>query len=162
MSVTFYAMTQDGFATKREPCLCAQMSEHFGAFVMGERTDWEVLKPEASPNCQLCGGSGVEEVRVDLRPQVNFANGNAQIILKALGLPHCEQDLYGECDLATMKRGIIRARNVRQPEVLRERIEGKNFIGHGYTREDLADALCRLEDVVTSGEKRGAQRITWS
>jgi len=41
MSVSFIAQAQDGFATKREPCLCAQMSEHFGAFVRGERTDWE-------------------------------------------------------------------------------------------------------------------------
>lgn len=162
MSVSFYAMTAEPYAEKREPCLCAQMSEHFGAFVRGERTDWEALEPDASQNCQRCDGTGVEVVPVDLRPQVNFSNGNAQIVLKALGLPHRETELCGECDLATLKRGIIRARNVEHPEVLREHTEGRAFVGYGYTREDLMRAIDDLDQVVQIGEQRGATQITWS
>lgn len=159
MSVTFRANTRDGFTTKREPCLCAQMSDHFGAFVRGERTDFEVLTPEACPTCELCKGTGVEETFVDLRPSVNLANGNAQIILEAMGL-FCGE-LYGECDLPTMKRAIIRARNVNHPEVLREREERRNFIAHGYTREQLMGAIDELGEVVRVGERRGATKITW-
>lgn len=161
MSVTFTADTRDGFATKREPCLCAQMSDHFGAFVRGERTDFEALTTDASPNCELCHGTGAEDTRVDLRPSVNFANGNAEVILEAMGLRSCPTELYGEADLATMKRGIIRARNVNLPDIIREREERKNYVAHGYTRAQLMAAIDELEAVVSVGERRGAKKVTW-
>lgn len=161
MSVTFTALTQDGFAVASSPCLCTQMAESFSAFVCGERTDWEVLRPEANPDCVTCKGSGVEESRISLRPSVNFANGNAVIVLDALGVAYDDSYLFGECEIAVMKRGIIRARNITMPEVLRERVEEGNYISQGYTRDQLMRAISQIEKVVSLGEKRGATVISW-
>lgn len=163
MSVTFAAMTCASFALRKEACLCTQMSDHFGAFVRGERVDWEALRPDANPECAMCSGTGVEEMRVDLRPQVNFSNGNAKIILRALGLASGrEDDLIGDCSIVEMRRGIILAKNTTHPDVLRTSVEEKNFVSKGYTRDDLMHAIARLEEVVQLGENRGATRITWS
>ena len=160
MTVTFVALTSDGFADSQEPCLCTQMADCFGAFVDHERDDWEALKRFSYPECWSCDGSGVEKVRVDLRPNVTFANDNTYIILNAMGL--LGEDLTGEADLPTIRRGIIRARNVSHPEVLRAHVCRRGLIMAEYTRVHLMDAVSRLAEVVQVGAARGATGITWA
>lgn len=161
MSVTFYAETERGHGSKREPCLCSQMSPAFADLFEGRRDDWGALRADANPACLTCEGSGVEEVRVDLRPQVNLSNDNAKIVMGAMGWKTDPRNMCGECDLATLRRGIVRARNTDGPDVLRERVETSRYIAYGYTRADLLDALARLEDIAQRGQAAGATKVTW-
>ena len=162
MSVTFYVESERASVSKREPCLCAQMSPAFSGLFEGWRDDWDALRVDANPECLRCNGSGIEEVSVDLRPQVNFSNDNAVIIMRAMGWEADHQNLCGECDLATLRRGVMRARSSSGPDVLRERVEAHRYIGHGYTRADLLDALARLEAIAQRGQAIGATKVTWS
>ena len=159
MSVSFIVDVQIARELANEPCLCAQMSPAFSAIFLGESDDWQALRADADPNCPTCDGTGVERVERDMRPQENFANGNAAIVAGAMGLDL--NDGYGECELASFRRGLIRARNVSQPDELRAAEEGPRIYAPGYTAADLSRALGRLEGLVAQAIALGATRILW-
>lgn len=159
MSVTFVVDVQVARESRNEPCLCAQMSPMFGALFRRESDDWQALRADADPHCSTCGGTGVERVQVDKRPQENFANANAAIVAAAMGL-----DLdsgIGECELAVFRRGLIRARNLRAPVCWREPVQTPRHIAPGYGTADLSRALGRLERLVEQALAMGAVRILW-
>lgn len=160
MSISFIVDVQVARESADEPCLCAQMSPVFSAIFRGESDDWQALRADADPSCPTCGGTGVERVERDMRPQENFANGNAAIVADAMGLDL--NDGYGECELATFRRGLIRARNVSHPDELRAAEEGPRYYAPGYSSGDLSRALGRLEGLVEQAIALGATRILWS
>lgn len=159
MSVSFIV---DVIAPRRvvtEPCLCAQMSPLFGPTFRGESDDWGSLAEHADPLCGSCKGMGVERVEHDDRPQVNFANANACIVARALDI-----DLdggIGSMSVATLRRGLVRARNVATPAELRAGSEAARVVVRGYSRADLDAALDRLDGLVAAAQRLGATRIRW-
>lgn len=159
MSVSFIVDVEMPRSRRVEPCLCAQMAPLFGALFRGECDEWSSLAEHAAPGCAQCGGTGVERLDVDERPQVNFANENAHIIARAMGL-----DLghgIGSTDLATLRRGLIRARNVRSADELRAPETAPGRILAGYTSDDLQRALARLDWLVSEAQRLGVRRILW-
>jgi hypothetical protein len=135
------------------------MAPLFGDLLHGQSQDWESLREHADAGCANCGGSGVECVSLDGRPQVNFSNGNAAIIFRALGIDMSAG--YGDMELATLRRGLIRARNVAVPETLRASDESERVHVAGYSRGDLLRALARLDELVAAAQQLGATRLTW-
>lgn len=159
MSISFIVDVQIPRKSIDEPCLCAQMSPVFGALMRRESDDWQALRADADPGCVACGGTGVERVERDERPQANFANANAELIAAAMAL-----DLdggIGACELAVFRRGLLRARNVSQPDELRAAEEGPRYYAPGYSADDLSRALGRLEGLVEQAIALGATRILW-
>jgi hypothetical protein len=160
MSISFIVDADVPRVSVDEPCLCAQMAPVFGELFRGESTDWDGLRGYADPHCKQCGGTGVERIERDERPQVNFANENAYIVAQALGL-----DLdggIGRMELATLRRGLIRARNVAVPAELRADELTERAIVRGYSRGDLDAALTRLQELVSAAQRLGATHILWS
>jgi hypothetical protein len=135
------------------------MAPLWSAIFQGDSDDWDSLREHASPGCASCKGTGAERVEHDERPQVNFANENAHIVALALGI-----DLdggHGSMELATLRRGLIRARNVTTPDELRAyESTGRVFV-RGYDRADLDAALTRLQGLVEAAQRIGATRILW-
>jgi hypothetical protein len=159
MSVNIIADVQVERKTVREPCLCAQMAPTWGQLYRHERGDWASLRPYANHNCSQCQGTGVEEVSHDMRPQLNFANENAEILFRVLGIEFNAG--HGDADLATFRRGLIRARNVSTPETLRAAVETERVHVAGYSRSTLRRALSLLEELIGIAERKGATRIMW-
>lgn len=159
MSVSFIVDAVRPRRSVVEPCLCAQMSPAFGPLFQHESDDWGALREYADPDCVRCKGTGVERVERDDRPQVNFANENAAIVARALGL-----DLdggIGSMSLATLRRGLVRARNVTVPAELRAGMAAPRVTVRGYSRADLDAALTRLQELVEAAQRLGATRILW-
>ena len=159
MSVSFIVDVPAERQLRIEPCLCAQMSPAWTAVHRGESHDFAPLRAHADPKCAQCGGTGAEPVEHDTRPCVNFCNGNARLIAQAMGLDF--GDGYGRADLPTFRRGVIRARNTRQPETLRAAESRGRFRAGAYTRADLMRALARLEALIADAERLGARAIIW-
>lgn len=135
------------------------MAPLFGALLHGESADWGALREHADPDCSRCKGTGAECVEHDDRPQVNFANENAAIIARALGV-----DLdggIGSMDLVTLRRGLVRARNLTTPAELRAESVTARTAVRGYSRGDLDAALERLVALAQVAQLLGATRILW-
>jgi hypothetical protein len=159
MSVSFIVDSDTPRTSKVEPCLCAQMSPAWSDIFHGESDDWASLRADADPSCARCAGSGAERVEYDERPQVNLANENAAIVASALGI-----DLdggIGSMELATLRRGLVRARNVAVPAEFRAGIAKGRLIMAGFSRDDLTAVLARLDGLVRDAQRLGATRIVW-
>ena len=99
MSVTFTCMD-----APREKVPCPFCKE-------GREQGWI----EADENCdQWCDGT----VEQSVAPEANFANANARAVLDLLGFDGDEP--WGECDGATMRQRLFRARNSDRSSALRE------------------------------------------
>ena len=68
----------------------------------------------------------------------------------------------GRMELATLRRGLIRARNVAVPAELRADEVTARAIVRGYSRGDLDTALTRLQELVSAAQRLGATHILWS
>lgn len=159
MSVTFIADLPRSHAIRVEPCLCAQMAPAWAAVYRGESDDFAPLRGHADPQCRQCGGTGAEPVEQDDRPQVNFANMNARLVLQAMGLD--SEDLVGRRMLPEFRRGLMRARNMAQPETLRAaETDGRHHVA-GYSRADLMAAVQRLQELAERAGQLGARSIFW-
>lgn len=135
------------------------MAPLWSAIYQGESDDWASLCAHADQSCARCHGTGAESVERDQRPQVNFANANAYIIAHALGI-----DLgcgVGAMDLPTLRRGLLRARNVATPDELRADETTGRVTVRGYTRADLDRALTSLQELVDAAQRLGTRRILW-
>lgn len=159
MSISFIVDVSVPREERVEPCLCAQFAPAWCALFRGESDDWASLAEHAVAHCAQCAGTGVERTSRDGRPQENFANDNARIVAQAMGLDLC--DGCGSVELAVFRRGLIRARNVSQPDELRAPERGTRFSVAGYSSEDLSRALGRLERLVSEAQRLGATRIVW-
>lgn len=159
MSISFIVDVSVPREERVEPCLCAQFAPAWSALFRGESDDWASLAEHAAPDCHTCQGTGIERTQHDARPQENFANGNAGIVARAMRLDLA--DGYGSCELAAFRRGLIRARNVGQPDELRAPEEGPRYYAPGYTADDLSRALGRLERLAERAASMGAARILW-
>lgn len=164
MSVSFIVDIKVERVEVVEPCLCAQMSPLFGELLHDTgaprpNAEWAPLCLDADPGCHTCEGTGIERVSGDARPQVNFCNANAAIIARAMGLELNEG--YGAAELAVFRRGFIRARNTKQPDTLRESETGDRSYVAGYTRDELLEAVMRLEVLVLRAAALGATRLLW-
>ena len=160
MSISFIVDADVPRLAADEPCLCAQMAPTFSDLFQRQSADWGSLQAYADPACKQCDGTGVERVERDERPQVNLANENAYIVAQALGI-----DLdggIGRMELATLRRGLIRARNVAVPAELRADEVTARAIVRGYSRGDLDTALTRLQELVSAAQRLGATHILWS
>ncbi len=159
MSVTFIVDADLPRTAKLEPCLCAQMSPVWASLFRGECDDWAALRADADPSCVQCAGSGIERVEHDERPQVNLANLNAAIVARALGI-----DLdggNGAMDLATLRRGLLRARNATQPAEFRADMQTDRVSVPGFCRGDLVKVLARFDWLVEAAQRLGVTRIVW-
>jgi hypothetical protein len=133
MSVTFTSDAKPTEATNTlEPCLCSQMAPSW-AYPLPELTS-EIradLAAHANPECPLCHGEGLEGVVQTNRPELNFANGNARIVLEVLGLD--SNDLFGELPVAGMRRALMRGR-------------ARNLESYTRSEETMHGAPSRRED----------------
>lgn len=159
MSISFIVDVSVARQARVEPCLCAQMAPTFDVLLRGESDDWASLAAYAAPGCAQCAGTGVESYDADARPQENFANDNARLVAQAMGLDLA--DGCGSVELVAFRRGLIRARNTGQPDALRAPQAGPGFYVAGYTADDLARALGRLERLACEAQRIGATRILW-
>lgn len=169
MSVTFFSDATSNKTCKEEHCLCAQFAEGW----MRDATP-EALRAAADPKCSACGGSGVEMVIVDDRPELNVANGNARLLLAALRLD--DSELIGRITLPEARRALIRARAGSLEPFTRQA-----FIEHGAPRSEgdvvalrpvrvfaasldehqMAGYLDSFEALVMGAEASGAKYIHW-
>lgn len=159
MSISFIVDVSTPRQEHVEPCLCAQMAPTWCDIFRGECDDWASLAAHAAPDCAQCRGSGVERCDRDGRPQENFANANARLVAGAMGLDLA--DGYGVVELAAFRRGLIRARNVSQPDEPRAPKAGPRLHVAGYSADDLSRALGRLERLAGEAQRLGATRILW-
>lgn len=107
---------------------------------------------------EICTGFEMESEA----PEANFANANAAGLLALLGFD--SHDLYGECDAATMRQRILRARNGDRSALVSEAktIPG----GYGGTRvvegEDGLPTIQRMGPTVHFGgntDERTLERL---
>jgi len=178
MSYTFTAnVTDTQTSIKEEPCLCAQGAECFGdAFQNGVEPHRAELAADAWDKCPSCKGTGVEPVENDDAPSLNLNEGNAVLLLGALGLT---VDCWGEITLAEARRALMRARArkslsgyTRASETLYGAprtgedgvVELRPVRSHGgaLTEDDLRDRIERFASLVELAATRGATNITWS
>src|SRR5690606_22970065 len=96
---------------KEEPCLCAQMAEHWSDFYEGRDTPTirANLKQEANPNCHFCKGTGIEIASHEVgAPQLELSNANGEILFRILGIPF---EPSGEMTIPEARRAIIKAQS---------------------------------------------------
>lgn len=121
-----------------------------------------------------CNGTREESVA----PEPNFANANAETLLRLLGWT----DLSGECDGATMRQRIFKVRNIDRTTAVYDayelaggyagtvmvtengmsRIErrGARIISGGNTDQQTLRRLCNLEDLAHWAQDND-QKICW-
>lgn len=93
---------------------------------------------EPNENCdEYCDGSLTQS----MAPEVNLANANARAILELLGFDGNKP--WGECDAATMRQRMFRARNNDRSSALRE----PGFLpgGHAGVRVVTEGNVVRME-----------------
>jgi hypothetical protein len=102
-------------------------------------------------------------------PRLNLANMNARAFLLLLGLGKEDDALYGNADLPTVRRAIIKARNTFDRAVRPLVRPNENYIGAGgariivggidesYFSRRLDDLASYVEDVA----KAGGDMISW-
>lgn len=117
-------------------------------------------------------------------PEANFANVSAAGLLRLLGFDcSCASDLYGECDAATMRQRILRARNKDRSALVVDPVEipggwagtqvvngtdglptiqrmGPTIIMGGNTDERTLDRLDALEALALWAQEHDL-KITW-
>lgn len=130
MSVSIWSDAPDQGRRVVEPCLCAQMAECWSDVFEGRVSFADAaaeLGDEASPECPVCGGTGLEAFAEC--PGLNWNNANARAVLGAMGLvaasehvpfekipaesgpPPAEFDLAGEVSIAEARRAVMLGRN---------------------------------------------------
>lgn len=97
---------------------------------------------------------------------MNLANGNAVILLEALGIPPNPYGLIGQLTIPEARRALIRARNVDTSGLAREPRDTKppgkvRVISAGCDASQLARYLTRFEDLVFHAERAGCEHIEW-
>lgn len=189
MSVSFSGNQDQTEAPLRdEACMCAQLSrrwlEAYDAVIDGHEISADLredLAKDADPKCHRCAGTGVEKVAApDYNQFFNLANGNARLLLGALGL-ECDDshDIYGSCDIATARRAIMRALNrsnlttwtregfkeTRTRAVAGEgnvtEIRSSHVISCGLDEVGLRQRIERLSAFVEDIASKGATRLDW-
>ncbi len=183
MSITFSGNCTVVLKTStREPCLCAQLAERFHeAWCAADEGDpiaedlKENLRSHANSSCPSCKGSGIEEVVTDDRPEVNYSNGNAHLLLEVLGL---EAEPCGSMTIPEARRAVMRGRSRRdlsdferpsEVEYGPPRDNGKGvvelrplrFLDVGLSSEDLRRRVDCFSALVEESAKRGATEISW-
>jgi len=177
MSITFDSDIERDMETKTEPCMCAQMAEHWSDFYEGRDTPAirDNLKQEANPGCFHCKGSGIEKVEHEINaPTLNLSNMNAAVLFDILGINGEKHELT----IPEARRAIIRsqARGSLEQFVRPERTEyGKpreispgvvdlkplRLFERGLTKEQIQAYIVRFADFVSQVTRRGATRIFW-
>lgn len=170
MSVTFSSDCPSEFTFTEEHCLCAQMAEGW----MHGATP-EALRAEADPNCTQCKGTGIESVRSNDAPYVNWNEGNAAALFGVLGMAF---ESIGQASVAECRRAIIRARSRRSLDAFvrpEERVYGRpverdgvvelrplRVLSGGLDVDGIAERIEQFERFVQESVSRGATTILWS
>lgn len=98
----------------------------------------------------------------DPTDELNLCNANARALLDAMDLASDDDGFGGEVDIATARRGIIRARNRRTlSSFTRPGVDEPRCFEPAFTDDDLLHRLARFEAFVEESARRGATRITW-
>lgn len=99
----------------------------------------------------------------DPTDELNFCNANARALLDVMNLASKDDGFGGETDIATARRGIIRARNRRSlADFVRSEANARaREIVSPLTEEGLRERLDRFEAFVEASARLGATRITW-
>lgn len=177
MSTTITTDAPETITHREEPCLCAQLASSWCDVYEGEDTPAAraELAAHAFQTCPMCRGTGFETVPVSDRIELDLNEGNAAALFAALGPP---RDPIGELPIVTIRRAIIRARNVdlerhaRAPEIEYGKpmdqgdgvVEMRPFRGLtvGLTGDQLRERVDRLARVVEEGARHGATMVRWS
>jgi len=178
MSVTFTSNipSESTESTSVETCcLCAQGSEHWTMKAPEAQEAREDLKANANPSCPFCHGTGVEVEQEPVSPLPNYANGNASLILQALGFPCEETEMCGSASIPEFRRACVRALakgNLKTREATEYRGKAKvvngeirrgvHIISGGIDQEGLTSRIQSLLDFAVSEQGKGATTIHWS
>jgi hypothetical protein len=175
MSITFSSNAVSRETSRETACLCAQGAPnwYYPCADLDEIRD--ELRQYARPQCPFCSGTGIDGEVVSDRPELNWANANAAIILRVLGLP---DEPYGKAAIPEARRALVRARNrsdltgfVRAEEVIygQPRYDGAAVelrpvrgIVFGLGEEDIAERLRAFADFVEASVTTGATEISWA
>ena len=178
MSINFHANITDANITNSDsPCLCAQMADMWVDAMDGHWSEAVKanLASEANPKCPFCKGTGIEAVRESDAPVLNLANGNAVLLLGALGLDSAPS---GELSVPEARRAIIRARSrsdltpfTREQETVYGRpranedgsveLRPVRLSSMGVDKERVASYIERFASLVEESADRGATTIFW-
>lgn len=180
MSVTFISDAPAKETIRSDACICSQGAPHWTYPCDHIDAIRAELREYANPRCPLCGGSGVEDEKVSDRPEINWNQGNAFCLFRALGLPVAEgeHEPYGELTIPEARRAIMRARGrgdlapfTRQEETLygAPRADETGVVElhplraqtTGLSEEGVEGRISQFEQFVAESASRGATLIRW-
>jgi hypothetical protein len=168
---------------KQEPCMCAQMAEHWTAFYEGRDTpDIRYnLKSEANPKCFHCHGTGVETVGHEVGiPTINLNYRNAKVLFEILGININGPDgMVGEITIPEARRAVMRGRSKQnlakfiapeckqygkpreiEPGVIDMR--PLRMFECGLTEDKIRSMIQEFAALVLEVSHRGATKIFWT
>jgi hypothetical protein len=90
-------------------------------------------------------------LRYDHPRSLNMNNVNARAVLELLGLP-CDEGCYGEADIHTVRRAIIKARALFH----------KKAVHTSISRSYIMHKLTKLSETVETLGGMGATHIYWA
>lgn len=174
MSITFTSNIPSDSTQVETCCLCAQGSDHWTMKAPEDKDAREDLRANANPSCPLCHGTGIEVVEEPSVSSPNYANGNASLILQALGFPCEETEMYGSSPIPEFRRACVRALakgnlKTREPYEYRGKAQAVNgeirrgvqVIASGIDQEGLTIRIQTLMDYAVSEQGKGATTINW-
>ncbi len=111
-------------------------------------------------------GRTAQGKRCDFDVGMNLANGNAVILLTALGVEPNPYGLIGQLTIPEARRALIRARNVDTSGLARVPSDTKppgkvRIIAAGCDASQLERYLVRFEDLIFHAERAGCETIEW-